>query len=85
MDALRFERLVAQGAVAEALALWRGPALADAGDFAEPFARRLEELRLDATVTLLAQEIERAGPPRASPNWTRCSPSTRCTSGSPGC
>ncbi len=49
VDALRFERLVAEGAVAEALALWRGPALADAGDFAEPFARRLEELRLDAT------------------------------------
>jgi DNA-binding SARP family transcriptional activator len=46
VDALRFERLVAQGAVAEALALWRGPALADAGDFAEPFARRLAELRL---------------------------------------
>ena len=30
VDALRFERLVAEGAVAEALALWRGPALADA-------------------------------------------------------
>jgi predicted ATPase/DNA-binding SARP family transcriptional activator len=58
VDALRFERLVARGAVAEALALWRGPALADAGDFAEPFARRLAELRLEATVTLLTQEIE---------------------------
>jgi predicted ATPase/DNA-binding SARP family transcriptional activator len=58
VDALRFERLVAEGAVAEALALWRGPALADAGDFAEPFARRLEDLRLDATVTLLAGEVD---------------------------
>jgi predicted ATPase/DNA-binding SARP family transcriptional activator len=58
VDALRFERLVAQGAVAEALALWRGPALADAGDFAEPFARRLEELRLDARVTLLTWELD---------------------------
>ena len=58
VDALRFERLVAEGAVADALALWRGPALADAGDFAEPFARRLEELRLDATVTLLTREVE---------------------------
>ena len=47
-----------QGAVAEALALWRGPALADAGDFAEPFARRLEELRLEATVTFLTGEID---------------------------
>ena len=58
VDALRFERLVAEGAVAEALALWRGPALADAGDFAEPFARRLEELRLEATVTFLTREID---------------------------
>jgi predicted ATPase/DNA-binding SARP family transcriptional activator len=58
VDALRFERLVAEGAVAEALALWRGPALADAGDFAEPFARRLEELRLDATVISLTRELD---------------------------
>ena len=58
VDAVRFERLVAEGAVAEALALWRGPALADAGDFAEAFARRLEDLRLDATVTFLARELD---------------------------
>jgi predicted ATPase/DNA-binding SARP family transcriptional activator len=58
VDALRFERLVAEGDVAQALALWRGPALADAGDFAEPFARRLEELRLDATVTFLTRELD---------------------------
>jgi predicted ATPase/DNA-binding SARP family transcriptional activator len=58
VDALRFERLVTEGAVAKALALWRGPALADAGDFAEPFARRLEELRLDATVTFLTRELD---------------------------
>ena len=64
VDALLFERLVAQGATAEALALWRGPALADAGDFAEPFARRLQELRLEATVTLLTGETD-AG--RAAP------------------
>ena len=57
VDALRFERLVAEGAVTEALALWRGPALADAGDFAGPFARRLEDLRLDATVALLTREV----------------------------
>jgi predicted ATPase/DNA-binding SARP family transcriptional activator len=58
VDALLFERLVAEGAVAEALALWRGPALADAGDFAAPFARRLEDLRLDATVTFLTRELD---------------------------
>ena len=58
VDALRFERLVAEGAVVEALALWRGPALADVGDFAWPFARRLEELRLEATVTFLTRELD---------------------------
>ena len=58
VDALRLERLIAEGAVAEALALWRGPPLADAGDFAGPFARRLEELRLDATVTFLTEELD---------------------------
>jgi WD40 repeat protein/DNA-binding SARP family transcriptional activator len=56
VDAARFERLVADGAAREALALWRGPALADVAD--EPFAaaeiRRLEELRL----TALAQAID---------------------------
>src|SRR3954452_18941176 len=60
VDAGRFERLVAEAGDAdgsaarlarEALALWRGAALADVAD--EPFAaaaiRRLEELRLRAT------------------------------------
>lgn len=56
VDALRFERLAAAGAVTEALALWRGPALADAGDFAGPFARRLEELRLEALVASFARD-----------------------------
>jgi DNA-binding SARP family transcriptional activator len=50
VDARRFERLVAQGAGREALALWRGPALDDVADepFAAAEARRLEELRLTA-------------------------------------
>src|SRR3954469_628809 len=50
VDALRFTRLVAQGAGREALTLWRGQALGDVAD--EPFAaeeiRRLDELRLGA-------------------------------------
>jgi WD40 repeat protein/DNA-binding SARP family transcriptional activator len=50
VDAGRFERLVADGAPREALALWRGPPLDDVAG--EPFAaaaiRRLEELRLTA-------------------------------------
>ena len=60
VDAHRFERLVADGAPREALALWRGPALDDVA--AEPFAsleiRRLEELRLDAIELALQQDLE---------------------------
>ena len=59
VDALRFEALVtaaaadgssAAGTAAEALALWRGPALHDLADepFAAPEIRRLEELWLRA-------------------------------------
>jgi WD40 repeat protein/DNA-binding SARP family transcriptional activator len=70
LDALRFERMVEDGSLAlaqeradeaartlrEALALWRGPALADFGyeSFAQPAITRLEELRL----TGLEQRIE---------------------------
>ena len=47
VDAVRFERLVGESRPRDALALWRGDALADLAD--EPFAaaeiRRLEELR----------------------------------------
>ncbi|MDA0169449.1 ABC transporter substrate-binding protein [Solirubrobacter taibaiensis] len=68
VDAARFERLVAEAAAAngpgarlarEALALWRGPALADVAD--EPFAgaeiRRLDELRLRATELAIQGEL----------------------------
>jgi len=61
VDVGRFERLLAEAsraagngaptdAAREALALWRGPALADVADepFAAPEIRRLEELRLEA-------------------------------------
>ena len=64
LDGTRFERALAEGRAALAqgnperarrvlgrgLALWRGPALADVGDLAEPHAeaQRLEELRLAA-------------------------------------
>jgi DNA-binding SARP family transcriptional activator len=79
IDARRFERLWAEGqallaaedAVAaaeklkEALALWRGPALADLADqpFAQAEADRLEEARLTATEDRLEAElaIGRAG------------------------
>jgi WD40 repeat protein/DNA-binding SARP family transcriptional activator len=60
VDAARFERLVAEGAAREALALWRGPALDDVAD--EPFAageiRRLEELRLAAVEVAVEGDLE---------------------------
>ncbi len=54
VDALRFERLLSDGAngthLHEAFALWRGPPLDDLADepFAAPEIRRLEDLWLDA-------------------------------------
>ncbi len=58
VDVLRFERLAATGHVEEALALWRGPALDDIGDFAAPYALRLADLRLNATIGWLSGELE---------------------------
>ena len=57
VDAFRFQRLLAEGRIDEAMGLWRGPALADAGEFAAPHAQRLERLQLDALVTRLASEV----------------------------
>ena len=57
MDAFRFQRLLAEGRTDEAMGLWRGPALADAGEFAAPHAQRLERLQLDALVTRLTREV----------------------------
>ena len=57
LDSERFEQLARDGALDEALALWRGPALADLAD--EPFARsdaaRLDERRL----TVLEERLDR--------------------------
>jgi predicted ATPase len=58
VDALRFERLVADGSQQEALALWRGPALEDVGDFAAPYAQRLAGLRIDATIAWMTRELD---------------------------
>ncbi|MDT0306934.1 BTAD domain-containing putative transcriptional regulator [Streptomyces sp. DSM 44917] len=73
VDALRFEELAragrralsdgdlaaAAGPLREALALWRGPALADAGEapYALAVAARLEELRLTAVEDLAEAEL----------------------------
>ena len=60
LDVERFERLAAQGQAGEALALWRGPALAGLAD--EPFARveaaRLEDARLAALEARIAADLE---------------------------
>jgi len=72
VDALRFERMVEEArdfaepeerarSLRAALALWRGPALADLlyEPFAADVARRLEELRLVAREELVDAELER--------------------------
>ena len=59
VDAVRFARLVEDGAAREALALWHGAPLADLAD--EPFAaaeiRRLEELRRAALEDAIAADL----------------------------
>jgi DNA-binding SARP family transcriptional activator len=75
LDLHRFERLAEEGSLAledghfdqaaaalgDALALWRGPALADLvdEDFAQPVAARLEELRLLVVERRLEAELAR--------------------------
>jgi DNA-binding SARP family transcriptional activator len=69
LDLFRFERLVAEAEQAspdraaqllrDALALWRGPPLADLADesFAQPEIRRLEEVRLEAREQRLEADL----------------------------
>ncbi|MFI6927507.1 BTAD domain-containing putative transcriptional regulator [Nonomuraea spiralis] len=59
VDSWAFERLVRAGDPRGALALWRGPALADAAglQFAAAPAARLEELRLTALATAIAADL----------------------------
>jgi predicted ATPase/DNA-binding SARP family transcriptional activator len=59
LDLHRFRELLAQGRQREALALWRGPALADLAfeDFAQSEIARLEELRLSATEGRFEHEL----------------------------
>src|SRR4051794_26276423 len=59
LDAARFEALLAQGRPAEALALWRGPALAELAyaPFAQDEIARLEERRLEALDALAEADL----------------------------
>jgi predicted ATPase len=65
IDAHRFERLVAAGDPRAALALWRGPALADAADaaFASAPVVRLTELWLGALGDRLEADLAAAADP----------------------
>lgn len=79
VDAHRFEALARSGARAlrdgdpaeaaallqDALSLWRGSALADAGPERDSAAGRLEQLRIDARVDLAMAELRRGEPERA--------------------
>jgi len=60
VDVLRFEQLLEKARPREALALWRGEALADVAD--EPFAaaeiRRLDELRVRAAEQAIEADLE---------------------------
>ena len=74
IDALRFERLVEDGARAleagdrdggavllrSAVSLWRGPALSDFAyeEFAQPYIRRLNDVHLDAIEILAGAELQ---------------------------
>jgi predicted ATPase/DNA-binding SARP family transcriptional activator len=60
LDTERFDRLVAAGEPQRALALWRGPALADMAfePFAQADAARLEEARLGALEARIADDLE---------------------------
>jgi len=88
VDVFRFERLAGQGrallaagdpasagpTLREALALWRGPAFADAGESGTVRATvvRLDELRLAATEARIEADLRlgAAGPRRGwSPSW----------------
>ncbi|MEV5896151.1 BTAD domain-containing putative transcriptional regulator [Nonomuraea fuscirosea] len=59
VDAWAFERLARDGEAGRALALWRGPALADAAElpFAAGPAARLEELRLTTMAARIATDL----------------------------
>jgi predicted ATPase/DNA-binding SARP family transcriptional activator len=77
VDAVRFERLAADGAAAlrrgehraasrllgEAIGLWRGPALADVGSAAlAAYATRLEDLRIAAVLDRVDADLELTDP-----------------------
>src|SRR4051794_23736733 len=63
LDLERFLRLRSEGRLQEALALWRGPALADLAQqrFAQPEIARLEELRISCIEERIQRDLDRGG------------------------
>ncbi|MBM7790806.1 AfsR/SARP family transcriptional regulator [Tenggerimyces flavus] len=61
VDACRFERLVQEGALRPALALWRGPALVDVADppLRARLCRTLEDQRLAALAAVVDADLAR--------------------------
>lgn len=61
VDACRFARLVREGALRPALALWRGPALVDVADppLRARLCRSLEDQRLGALVSVMDADLAR--------------------------
>jgi DNA-binding SARP family transcriptional activator len=92
LDLARFERLLAQAREAEpeervkvlreALALWRGPPLADLAfeRFAHGEIHRLEELRLEALEERFDAELALGRAPSLCQSWKRWFRSSRCVS-----
>ena len=83
LDLARFQRLQAEGALRPALALWRGPPLADLAyqRFAQAEIARLEELRLACLEERIEPTSPAADTPSSSASSRRWSTSTRCGSG----
>lgn len=70
VDAREFERLLESGRPAEALALWRGSALADL-ELLESDAARLDELRLQTIETSAEREVQAGAAERVIPELLR--------------
>ncbi|WP_406674037.1 BTAD domain-containing putative transcriptional regulator [Nonomuraea sp. N2-4H] len=83
VDAWAFERLVRQGDVRRALALWRGAPLADAAalPFATGPAARLEELRLTALAARIAADLDLAASRTVSSSAARSTSSPPVATG----
>ena len=75
LDALAFRRLVREGDLEAALALWRGPI-----ESADPAAAELEALRLTVHEDQLDAELRPAATPRRCPSSSDWRASTRTAS-----